>query len=433
MRRADPPDDAYNDDPERPTWRSTVLAVARQRIHLPPNAWLRAVGGLASGRLWDGDATARLERAFAEFVGVPEAVAVPSGRAGLRFIYEAMGLEQGADVIASAFAYPVVPHLTRSLGYDVRFVDCEMDTLGMDPDALAAAITDDTRVVIVTHLYGVPVRIREIVEIAEARGAVVIEDCAHCYGASVGERRVGSFGRFGYFSFETSKPINTLGGGMVTTNDAEAAARLREVARRESPHGFGWLARRLLKTTFEATVTNPLFFNLGVYPALRMAAGKDEKEDNRFASGYQRDEVTMQGRMGRFANYQGNLGLAQMRRALPLVERRVANAERLMGHLEGKVRFQRNDAPDVRSNYMLVTALFPNMKEMAHRLLRLGVDTKHRYMRDCSGLLDGEQVFPNAARAEREVLHLPAYPELSDARIDWIAERVDQAVEAAGA
>ena len=402
------------------------MAVARQRIHLPPRAWRRA---LAAGFRDHGgglETIEALERAFAELVGVPEAVAVPSGRAGLRFILDALDLEPGAEVICSAFAYPVVPYLAHSLGYAVRFADCELDTLGMDPDALSQVISDRTRVVIATHLYGVPCRIREIRDLAANHGATLIEDCAHCYGASVGGRAAGSFGGFGYFSFETSKPINTMGGGIVTIRDPEHAARLRRVAREQEAKDSSWLRKRLQKTTFEATVTHPLVFNLGVYPALRVLQGRDDSD--RFASGYQPDETTMKGRMGLYTSYQAQLGLDQMGSVAPILDRRIANAERLMSHLAGTVRFQRSDDPDVRSNYMLVTALMPEMQKVSRRLLRLGVDTKHHYMRDCTGIGDGGGDFPLAAQAEREVLHLPAYPELSDERIDWIADRVRRAM-----
>ena len=388
--------------------------------------------GLVQGTLWDGDEIRQFEKAFADFIGVPDAVAIPSGRGGLQFIFEALGLQPEADVICSAFAYPVVPHLARSLGFSVRFADCEMETLGMDPEALAATITDDTKVVIATHLYGIPCRIREITEIAEAHGATLIEDCAHCYGASAGGRKAGAFGRFGYFSFETSKPINTMGGGMVTTQDPELAERIREVARKEPAKNLAWLRKRLFKTTFETTVTNPLVFDLGVYPALRFLQSREDS-DERYASGYQPDEITMQGRMGRYTNYQASLGLDQMQIIPPQMERRVANAKRLIDQLKDSVKFQSHDVDDVSSNYMLVTALFPEMHTMAQRLLELGVDTKHHYMRDCSALLEDGGSFPRAAQAEREILHLPAYPEISDAKIDWLAERVRQAVDELGA
>jgi dTDP-4-amino-4,6-dideoxygalactose transaminase len=223
-----------------------------------------------------------------------------------------------------------------------------------------------------------------------------------------------------------------MGGGMVTIADPDVARRVREVARSEPDKNLSWLAKRLFKTTFEATVTNPLVFNLGVYPALRLLEGRGD-EGERFASGYQRDEVTMRGRLGRFTNYQASLGLQQMNTSRGLLDRRVAHARRLMERLGDTVHFQRNDRPDVDSNYMLVTALFPEMRRVARELLQRGVDTKHHYMRDCSGLLDGEIGFPNAERAESEVLHLPAYPELSDAQIDRVADAVQQALATADA
>ncbi len=408
------------------------MAVARQRIHLPPRAWRRAAQATLGGTLWTGGSIAKIEEAFAQFIGASDAVVVPSGRAGLRFIFQALELESGDEVICSAFAYPVVPHLAHTLGYDVRFADSELDTLGMDPAALEKVISDRTRVVIATHLYGVPCRIREIRELVEAHGAILIEDCAHCCGASVEGQAAGSFGSFGYFSFETSKPINTMGGGIVTTADAAMAERIRQIAGQQDPKDLAWLLKRLLTTTFEALVTHPVPFNLGVYPALRLMQAKEGGSD-RFASGYQPDETTMAGRMGRFTNYQARLGVEQLHNVVLELDRRIHNAKRLMDALEGEVRFQSNADPEVRSNYMLITALFPRMQEVSRRLLQLGVDSKHHYMRDCTSIGEHGGSFPNAVRAEREVLHLPAYPELSEARIDWIADRVRRVVREIGA
>ena len=121
-----------------------------------------------------------------------------------------------------------------------------------------------------------------------------------------------------------------------------------------------------------------------------------------------------------------------MRDPMPLIERRIANARRLIGKLQDKVRFQTNDRPGVVSNYMLVTALFPRMAEVSRRLLELGVDTKHHYMRDCTGIAEDDGEFPLAARVERELLHLPAYPELSEQQVDRVAEKVLEVVEAVG-
>lgn len=379
------------------------------------------------GDLWEGEEISRLEQAFARFIGVPEAVAVPSARAGLRFLFEALELEKGDEVICSAFGYPIVPFLVKSLGFDLQFADCEMRTLGMDPEALQSVISERTRAVIATHLYGVPCQIDKIAEICESHGAHLIEDCAHCYGASVGGRKAGAFGSAGYFSFETSKMINTMGGGMVTVSDAALAERIRKVGAEEPQKDMSWLAKRLFKTTFEATVTHPMAFNLGVYQALRFAP-RDKEGEDRFASGYHGDEVSMAGRLGRFTNYQARLGARQMEKIKPMSVRRNNNAERLISQLEDCVTFQRPAGPHVMANYMLVTALFANMQEVADALLRAGVDSKHHYMRDCSGMFEGAAIFPNSVRAEKEVLHLPAYPQLSTAQIDSIATRTRKVV-----
>lgn len=407
------------------------MAVPRQRIRVPKNAWPGALGSMLRGDLWDGPDIALFESAFASALRAADAVAVPSGRAGFRFLFDGLNLEPGGEVICSAFGYPIVPFLVKSLGYSLKFVDCEMQTLGMDPAALAAAISGRTQAVIATHLYGVPCRIVEISESCATHGAMLIEDCAHCFGAAVGDRMVGTFGAAGCFSFETSKVINTMGGGMVTVNDKALAGRIREVGSKEPRNNLKWLTKRLLTTSFEAAVTNPLLFNLGVYPALRLASQGAEEKD-RFASGYHGDEVSMAGKMGRYTNYQARLGQQQMPSAIKLNERRTSNAERLKSQLRGKVVFQEPTGPDVTANYMLVASLMPRLREVAAELLRSGVDSKHLYMRDCSRMFDEQADFPNAARAEREVLHLPAHPQLSDKQIDSIAEKVAVVVDKLG-
>lgn len=403
------------------------MAVARQRIRLPRAAWRKAAGGLLTGRLWEGKNIEQFEQAFAAYIGTPDAVTVPSGRGGFKFLFDGLQLEPGAEFICSAFGYPIVPFLVKSLGYKLRFVDCEMHTLGMDPQKLAKTISDSTAAVIGTHLYGIPCQIDKIAKLTDDSGAILIEDCAHCFGAAVGQKRVGSFGAAGCFSFETSKVINTMGGGMVAVHSTDLGQRIRQAARKEPPNGMKWLAKRLSTTTFESLVTNPLLFNLGVYQALRfMPRGEDE---DRFASGYHGDEVSMSGKMGKYTNYQAGLGLSGMNTVGDVVEKRRRNAERLISNLEDIMHFQKPIGPQVIANYMLVTALVPDLAAVSAHLLKAGVDTKHLYMRDCSRMFEGSGDFPNAVRAEREVLHIPAHPHLSLDDIDRLSERIRAVVK----
>jgi len=406
-----------------------TMAIPRQRIRLPTGAWRTALMSLLRGDLWEGSQIEQFEQSVADYIAVEDAITVPSGRAGFRFLFDSLGIEPGGEVICSAFGYPVVPFIAKSMGYDLKFVDCEMDTLGMDPQLLSQAISEETQAVIATHLYGVPCQIQEIAKICALNNAKLIEDCAHCYGASAGAKKVGSFGDAGCFSFETSKVINTMGGGMVTLADPEVGKRIRSLAAQEPRNGFKWLARRLSKTTFEAAVTHPVLFNLGVYQMLRIASSTDSNDD-RFASGYQGDEVSLKGKMGRYTNYQARLGLRQLESIAARNQRRTANAERLLGQLDGKIPMQKplSAGKEYYANFMLVTVLANKLSELAASLLKKGVDTKHLYMRDCSRMFEGEQSFPNAVRAEKEVLHLPAHPELSDAEVDRVATAVGEVI-----
>jgi dTDP-4-amino-4,6-dideoxygalactose transaminase len=388
---------------------------------LPQGAWRSAAASLVRGDLWDGPKVAEFETAFADYIGAADAVAVPSGRGGFKLLFEGLNLQPGAEIICSAFGYPIVPFLVKSLGYDLKFVDCETTTLGMDPEKLRAAISENTAAVIATHLYGVPCQVDKIAEITKAHGSALIEDCAHCYGAAVDGQKVGTFGDAGCFSFETSKVINTMGGGMVTVNDKALGENLRTAAKKGTPNGMKWLLKRLSKTTFESLVTNPMLFNLGVYQALRLVP---RGEEDRFASGYHGDEVSMSGKMGRYTNYQARLGLRGMKTVGDTVARRRKNAEQLIDQLDERVRFQKPAGDNVDSNYMLVTVMTAELHALAARLLRAGIDTKHLYMRDCSGMFEGAGEFPNAVAAEKEVLHIPAHPHLSAGDIDVLAAKI---------
>ena len=117
----------------------------------------------------------------------------------------------------------------------MRFADVDPATFCMDPAALERAITDKTRAVVPTHLYGLPCDMDAILDIAGRHNLAVIEDCAHALGASYRGRPVGTFGDGALFSFQTLKPLNCYGGGMAVVRDAAVAARVRDAGRRRCP------------------------------------------------------------------------------------------------------------------------------------------------------------------------------------------------------
>jgi perosamine synthetase len=136
-------------------------------------------------------------------------------------------------VVIPAYTCVVVPNAFRFAGAAPRFCDIELETFGPDVESVRASITDRTRALVIQHLYGLVSRdYLELLDLAERRGLLVIEDCAHATGADLGGVRVGNRGTVGIYSSEQSKVFNTIMGGVAVANDPAVAERLRQAASR---------------------------------------------------------------------------------------------------------------------------------------------------------------------------------------------------------
>jgi perosamine synthetase len=169
----------------------------------------------------------RFEQAFARYVGVSHAIAVCNGTVGLHLALHALGIGPGDEVLVPDLTFVATAHAVLYVGATPVFVDVEPDTWCMDPVAAERAITPRTRAIIPVHLYGHPADMDAIQRLADKHGLFIVEDAAEAHGAEYHNRRVGSIGNVGVFSFYGNKIITTGEGGMVTTNDSALAERLR--------------------------------------------------------------------------------------------------------------------------------------------------------------------------------------------------------------
>jgi len=170
-----------------------------------------------------------LEAELARSTGVRHAVLTNSATAALWMIMRGLGVKAGDEVLAPAHtAFPTIEAICFA-GATPVFVDAD-DWYTMDPKDAAAKITRRTVGLVPVHLYGQPVDVPAIQDVAAARGLWVLEDCAQAQGAAWDGRRVGSFGRAAALSFYPSKNLPAMGdGGAVLTSDDELAARCRRV------------------------------------------------------------------------------------------------------------------------------------------------------------------------------------------------------------
>jgi perosamine synthetase len=171
-----------------------------------------------------GTQVKRFEEAFATRYGVPHARAVTSGTAAVHTALAAIDPEPGDEVITTAITDMggIAPILFQQA--IPIFADVDPVTLNVTPASVAAQITDRTRAIIATHLFGSPCDVVGIQRVASARGIPVIEDCAQAYLATQDGRLVGTIGALGAFSLQQGKHMTTGEGGIVITND-EALAR----------------------------------------------------------------------------------------------------------------------------------------------------------------------------------------------------------------
>ncbi len=181
---------------------------------------------LRSGRVAQGPLVARFEAEFAQLTGVKHAIAVNNGTTSLVASLQAFDLEPGDEVVTSPFTFAATLNAILEAGATVRFADISEDDFNVDPDSVAAQITDRTRVLLPVHLYGQIADMGRLMPIAEKHDLRVLEDAAQAHGSTQDGKAAGSFG-VGSFSFYATKNITTGEGGIITTDDDELAERLR--------------------------------------------------------------------------------------------------------------------------------------------------------------------------------------------------------------
>ena len=276
----------------------------------------------------------RFERAFADYLGVKHAMALPSCTSAIHLALAALGVGAGDEVIVPDITWIASAAPIAYVGATPRFADVDRDSWCLDPRSFESLINEKTKAVIPVDLYGNMADMPSIVEIALRHGIAVIEDAAEAVGAQHGTRMAGSFGDAGVFSFHGSKTLTTGEGGMLVTNRTDVFERanvLRDHGRRPGDKAF---------------------YNREVAFKYKMSA------------------------------MQAALGLAQLERIDELLERKREAfrwyAEEL-GDVDGVTL--NHETPGTKSVYWMVTAIVDarfglTKEEIQSRLAERGIDTR---------------------------------------------------------
>lgn len=168
----------------------------------------------------NGKFVREFEENFAKFCGVKYALACSNGTVSLHLALLALDIKEGDEVIIPTLTYIATANAVKYCGAKPVFVDSEANTWNIDPYKIEEKITERTKVIMPTHLYGHPADMDKILKIAEKYNLYVVEDAAEAHGAKYKGKKVGSFGDIGSFSFFGNKIITTGEGGMITTNNS---------------------------------------------------------------------------------------------------------------------------------------------------------------------------------------------------------------------
>jgi len=234
---------------------------------------LEAVDGVISkGNFILGEPVSQLEAEFAAYCGTHYAIGVDSGLSALQLALEAFGIGPGDEVIVPANTFIATAAAVTFAGARPVLIDIDPSTYNVDLDRLKSAITSRTKALMPVHLYGLPVDMDSIMEIANREGLYVIEDACQAHGAYYRDKRVGSIGHAGAFSFYPAKNLGACGdAGMLVTNDPIVDERVRAMRncgqRQKYYHTFAPYNHRL--DTLQAAILRIKLKHLDVWNAAR--------------------------------------------------------------------------------------------------------------------------------------------------------------------
>ena len=175
-----------------------------------------------------GPEVERFEEEVADYCHVRHAIGVASGTDAILLPLRAAGIGEGDEVITTPFTFIATTECISRMGAKIVFVDIDPKTYNLDVNKVEAAITEKTKAIIPVHLYGHPVDMDPLIELAEQNHLLIVEDAAQAFGAEYKGKKVGSIGHIGCFSFFPSKSLGCYGdGGMVVTNDDKIADMVR--------------------------------------------------------------------------------------------------------------------------------------------------------------------------------------------------------------
>jgi perosamine synthetase len=407
-------------------------AISRYGARVLTNTEQLAAACKARGEFIQGPQIQEFEAAFARRHSLDPAAAITAayGRMAFYYILKALELPPGSQIIFPSLTFWVVPELARVAGLSVVFADVDPRTFNIDPDSVERLITDKTRAIVPTHLYGLPCDMDRIIDLAARHNLIVLEDCAHALGATYKGKPVGTFGSGALFSFQTLKPLNCYGGGLALVGDRAVAARVRQIVDALPWPSERRVRDRLLMGRLQRIFIKPWVFSISLFPVLWVSALIDANPDvflwERIRSLHPLPEQYTE----RFPNVQAAIGLEALKHLDEWTAQARANAEYVTRTLSGVPGIQPPIVPPDRTHVYYQYCVYgpegPKRDELVVRCVRRGIDieTLHVDVPPDMELFGTVRAEADGARRAAQAMQVPVYAGLTREQIERVATTV---------
>ena len=386
----------------------------------------------ARGEFVRGPQVAEFEAAFAKRHGMDASGAITAayGRMAFYYMLKALDLPAGSEIIFPSLTFWVVPELARAAGLTVVFADVDPRTFNIRPESIERLVTDKTRAIVPTHLYGLPCDMDRILDIAARHALLVLEDCAHALGARYKGKPVGTFGTGALFSFQTLKPLNCYGGGLALVSDRAVAARVRALVEALPWPSEKRVNDRLLLGRLQRIFIKPWVFSISLFPVLWVSALIDANPDVFLWEKIRSLQPLPEQYAERFPNVQAAIGLEALEHLDAWTAQSQANAQLVTRTLDGVTGVQAPYVPPDRTHVFYQYCVYgpdsAKRDELVVRCVRRGIDieTLHVDVPPDMGLFGTVRAEADGARRAAQAMQVPVYAGLTPEQIQRVAATV---------
>lgn len=366
------------------------------------------------------------ETAFAELIGRQHCVAFPFARTAIFYALKAQHIPVGSDVIMPPITIKGILDVVLALGLKPVFVDLNPETLCFDANELTRSITKNTKIILITYLFGIVPDVEELLAISRQHGLFVVEDFSQCLDGQYNGKKVGSFGDVGIYSASSMKTLDTYGGGLLVCDNHDLHKDMREDQRTLKPPERSILIKKIITDLVRNLATSRILFSLVVFPLLRLLSYL--KPDKYIKQTGDRDKGMIQTLpsewFSTYTSLQALAGLEFMKKLQSENAARIRNVQRLKSAISREAVIFPSGVSGARNVYWQLIGYISKAASVQRSMHRFGVDTARSSLLQISDLkaYPNQRITPNATRLYNTGFFVPSYPGLSEQDIGRVID-----------